>query len=320
MPPSRPARLVRKRPLSERIQSWLNPLDHYLWLSEEIATFDWDSNGFGTRFGAAANFIFLLARANSAGREDVDDVFSDAPSGGWVTYLVSFSPFRAYISVICEIWGSLCSLIILNRPIPSSGSSSPHPSSTHGTPLQARASTDFSRPTWNPKAPRPRPPTVSGSTPPHLLRPLSGSCRTCLGTSRLNLERIPTRAVTCGRSRSGTPIPPLCASSASSAPVMSSSIGSSCPSPVWTHAPASPCSSALSCNSSSLPSFGSSSRVSPSKPVTRPSSRRRFYTSMTPNMSIRDCTPWSGRLGPKYPWTRTITSSKKPWPSALLRL
>lgn len=69
----------------------LNPFDFYLWLSEEIQTFDWDSNSFGTRFGIAANFIFLLARANSGAREEAfDDVFGDAPANSWLTYVVNF--------------------------------------------------------------------------------------------------------------------------------------------------------------------------------------------------------------------------------------
>ncbi|KAK5660390.1 hypothetical protein OQA88_12933 [Cercophora sp. LCS_1] len=89
MPP-RPQRLVRRRPFSERIQAMLNPMDFYLWLSEEIQTFDWDSKIFGTRFGLAANFIFLLARANSGGRQTVDDVFGDAPTSSWVTVMVNF--------------------------------------------------------------------------------------------------------------------------------------------------------------------------------------------------------------------------------------
>ncbi|KAM7195676.1 Protein of unknown function (DUF2418) domain containing protein [Naviculisporaceae sp. PSN 640] len=109
MPPTRPARLIRKRPLTERIQSWLNPLDHYLWLSEEIATFDWDSNGFGTRFGIAANFIFLLARANSAVREDVDDVFSDAPSSGWVTYLANSLIWFLIATSVLNAWHTFTS-------------------------------------------------------------------------------------------------------------------------------------------------------------------------------------------------------------------
>ncbi|KXX75130.1 Nuclear rim protein 1 [Madurella mycetomatis] len=90
MPP-RPQRLVRRRPLGERLRSALNPMDFYLWLSEEIQTFNWDSKAFGTRFGLVANFIFLLARANAAGtNEAIDDVFGDAPANGWVTLLANF--------------------------------------------------------------------------------------------------------------------------------------------------------------------------------------------------------------------------------------
>lgn len=78
MPPT--PRLVRRRPLSQRLQAFLNPMDFYLWLSEEIQTFDWDSEGFGTKFGLAANFVYLLARANIVSRrDDIDDVFGDAP-------------------------------------------------------------------------------------------------------------------------------------------------------------------------------------------------------------------------------------------------
>ncbi|KAK0630634.1 hypothetical protein B0T17DRAFT_491175 [Bombardia bombarda] len=91
MPPQRPQRLVRHRPLSERIQAMLNPMDLYLWFSEEIQTFDWDSNTFGTRFGLVANFLFLLARANAGTQKDyADDVFGDGPSNGWGSILVHF--------------------------------------------------------------------------------------------------------------------------------------------------------------------------------------------------------------------------------------
>ncbi|KAL2258093.1 hypothetical protein VTK26DRAFT_8738 [Humicola hyalothermophila] len=91
MPPPRPQRLVRRQPLIERLRAKLNPLDFYLWISEEIQTFNWDSKEFGTRFGLCANFIFLLARANAGGtREAVDDVFGDAPANGWATLLANF--------------------------------------------------------------------------------------------------------------------------------------------------------------------------------------------------------------------------------------
>lgn len=45
----------------------LNPMDFLLWLSEEMETRDWDSNLVGTQIGLSFNFVFLLARANSAG-------------------------------------------------------------------------------------------------------------------------------------------------------------------------------------------------------------------------------------------------------------
>ena len=92
MPP-RSQRLVRRKPLSERLQTMFNPMDFYLWLSEEIQTFDWDSNAFGIRFGLVANFLFLVARANSGSSEAADDVFGDGQASSWVSFLVRFSPF-----------------------------------------------------------------------------------------------------------------------------------------------------------------------------------------------------------------------------------
>ena len=88
--------MVRRRPLSDRLQALLNPMDFYLWLSEEVQTFDWDSRTFGTRFGLAANFLFLVARANSGVSAASDDVFGDAPASGWIAYLVRLS-----IEVLC---------------------------------------------------------------------------------------------------------------------------------------------------------------------------------------------------------------------------
>jgi len=101
MPP-RPQRLVRRLPLRERIRQILNPMDFYLWLSEEIQTFDWDSIAFGTRFGLIANFLFLIARANTGGtREAFDDVFGDAPASGWFTLVVSARPVSIFAASGC---------------------------------------------------------------------------------------------------------------------------------------------------------------------------------------------------------------------------
>ncbi|KAI1323185.1 hypothetical protein F5Y16DRAFT_412795 [Xylariaceae sp. FL0255] len=82
-------RLIRRRPLMERVKAMLNPMDFLLWLSEEIETRDWDSKLVGTQLGLATNFAFLLARANSGGSRVADPVFDDgATASGWIAYLV----------------------------------------------------------------------------------------------------------------------------------------------------------------------------------------------------------------------------------------
>lgn len=99
-------RLVRKRPLYERIMATINPMDFLLWLSEELETREWESKVAGAQLGLAINFVFLLARANSGSGPSRDDVFSDAGSSGWVSFLVSqdaliATPSRTLISVRC---------------------------------------------------------------------------------------------------------------------------------------------------------------------------------------------------------------------------
>ncbi|KAI1481508.1 hypothetical protein K445DRAFT_313690 [Daldinia sp. EC12] len=83
-----PPRLVRRRPLAERVKAMLNPMDFLLWLSEEIETRDWNSKLVGTQMGVAMNFAFLLARANSGGARAVDPVFEDGSVSGWFTFFV----------------------------------------------------------------------------------------------------------------------------------------------------------------------------------------------------------------------------------------
>lgn len=83
-------RLVRRRPLSERIASALNPWDFFLWLSEEIETRDIGSKSLGTQLGLGLNFVFLLARANAAYTvSSTDDIFSDVEGSGWLGHIVS---------------------------------------------------------------------------------------------------------------------------------------------------------------------------------------------------------------------------------------
>ncbi|KAM4056638.1 hypothetical protein HRG_003507 [Hirsutella rhossiliensis] len=81
-------RLVRRRPLWERVASMLNPMDFLLWLSEEIETRDWDSQLVGTQLGLGLNFTFLLARANSGSTTSSDDVFGDDASSSWLSLIV----------------------------------------------------------------------------------------------------------------------------------------------------------------------------------------------------------------------------------------
>ncbi|KAI8961650.1 hypothetical protein F5Y11DRAFT_222715 [Daldinia sp. FL1419] len=83
-----PPRLVRRRPLTERVKSILNPMDFLLWLSEEIETRDWNSKLVGTQMGVVMNFAFLLARANSGGSHVADPVFEDGSVSGWFTFFV----------------------------------------------------------------------------------------------------------------------------------------------------------------------------------------------------------------------------------------
>lgn len=88
-------RLVRRTPLWQRLTAFLNPMDFLLWLSEEMETRDWDSKTAGTQLGLGLNFVFLLARANSAVSLSSDDIFNDDSSRGWLSLFVSdlFAPF-----------------------------------------------------------------------------------------------------------------------------------------------------------------------------------------------------------------------------------
>ena len=84
-------RLLRRKPLIDRIRDYLNPGDFLLWLSEEIETRDWDSKQFATPFALGLHVVFLVSRANSGntGRSVGDDVSGDDYSGtGWFSYIV----------------------------------------------------------------------------------------------------------------------------------------------------------------------------------------------------------------------------------------
>lgn len=108
-------RLVRRKPLSERILSYLNPMDFWLWASEELQTGGWDSKAVGTKLGLALSFMFLVARASSGTEQSADDVFGDGSGSSWLSYLVC-CPLRVLVSLAI-----LVPLTTLPRPGLSSG-------------------------------------------------------------------------------------------------------------------------------------------------------------------------------------------------------
>ena len=86
-------RLVRRRPLAERIKSYLNPFDFLLWLSEELDSSDLDQwqKEWATPIGLLLNVVFLIARANSGSRttRTGDDVFGEEIGyTGWLAWFV----------------------------------------------------------------------------------------------------------------------------------------------------------------------------------------------------------------------------------------
>lgn len=93
-------RLVRRRPLMERIQAYLNPWDFLLWVSEEIDGHDWDQmeKDWGLSIGAGLNLIFCIARANSrsSGGKAFDDVFGEDEGVPWLSWLVRDLDLQPY--------------------------------------------------------------------------------------------------------------------------------------------------------------------------------------------------------------------------------
>ena len=92
-------RLVRRRPLLERIKSYLSPLDFLIWLSEELDSSDLDQwqKEWATPAGVVLNVMFLIARANSGSstRRTGDDVFGEEIGyTGWLAWLVSVLHLR----------------------------------------------------------------------------------------------------------------------------------------------------------------------------------------------------------------------------------
>lgn len=96
-------RLVRRRPFTERVKAFLNPLDFLLWLSEELETRDWDQleKEWALPVGVGLNVVMLIVRANSASGSRVDsDIFGDeGPS--WLSRFVRASRVCPQASNVC---------------------------------------------------------------------------------------------------------------------------------------------------------------------------------------------------------------------------
>ena len=92
-------RLIRRRPLVERIKAYLNPMDFLLWLSEELDSNEWDQwkKESANPIGFLLNVVFLIARANTAYsiRKGGDDVFGDDIAyTPWLACFVCLLPTR----------------------------------------------------------------------------------------------------------------------------------------------------------------------------------------------------------------------------------
>lgn len=88
-----PARLIRRKPLTQRIIAYLSPLDFFLWLSAELDSSDWDQcqARWVVSIGITFNFVFLIARANNGlgTLKRQDDVFKESKGHiGWLKFCV----------------------------------------------------------------------------------------------------------------------------------------------------------------------------------------------------------------------------------------
>lgn len=106
-------RLIRRRPLAERIKIYLNPLDFLLWLSEELDSNEWAQwkLKWAIPIGVALNVLFLIARANSvqSTRGKGDGVFADDEGyAGWLAWVVGAHTYLDISSLVLIVQGVLC--------------------------------------------------------------------------------------------------------------------------------------------------------------------------------------------------------------------
>jgi hypothetical protein len=98
-------RLVRRKPLLDRVKDFLNPGDLWLWISEWIETRDWDSKQYVGPLAFGFHLVMLIARANVGGSRNSgrDDVFGDDYSGtGWLSAIVRDLLAKEYLEPLTD--------------------------------------------------------------------------------------------------------------------------------------------------------------------------------------------------------------------------
>ena len=92
-------RLIRRRPLLERIKAYLDPIDFLLWLHETADAGEWDSwqQQWALPAGISLNLILLAARANSGlATDSTDDLVFGNDDGHvrWSAWFVRAQPLH----------------------------------------------------------------------------------------------------------------------------------------------------------------------------------------------------------------------------------
>ncbi|KAF1995257.1 hypothetical protein P154DRAFT_474621, partial [Amniculicola lignicola CBS 123094] len=101
-------RLVRRAPLAERIQAYLDPWDWIMWAQEELNSSDWDefAKSWAFTIGLASNIVFMIAKANSGGtrKYTADDVFGEGKvtSAGWLRWFLGIIVLFFDVAVVAN--------------------------------------------------------------------------------------------------------------------------------------------------------------------------------------------------------------------------
>ncbi|CBX90879.1 hypothetical protein IAQ61_002350 [Plenodomus lingam] len=86
-------RLVRRTPVLERIKAYLDPSDWLIWIAEELNSSDWEdcASTYSLYLGFSANFLFILAQANSGASSTSEDdgVFNTVQGPGWLKWFAN---------------------------------------------------------------------------------------------------------------------------------------------------------------------------------------------------------------------------------------